>query len=95
MSPLQPPSHVACDWAAILSIWAASAGRDVRHAAACFAAAEPGSTYSRAPASGRAAVESTVISSTRRLRSQPAASASFVKATAIVCGPSASATSAP
>src|ERR671925_1108371 len=44
-SPLQSPNQKACGWPAILSIWAASSGRDERQASACCLAFELGSTY--------------------------------------------------
>src|SRR3954464_4103560 len=51
-SPLQPPNHCACDPLAILSICAASAGRDTRHEVAVCLALEFGFTQNVAPAIG-------------------------------------------
>src|SRR5689334_8012143 len=52
MSPLQLPSHCACECCAILSICAASAGLVTRHESAVFCAFEYGFTQNAAPAIG-------------------------------------------
>src|SRR5437868_7425380 len=52
MSPLQPPNHSAWGPAAILSICAASAGREARHESAVCFAFEFGLTQKVAPAIG-------------------------------------------
>src|SRR6476646_9565047 len=52
MSPLHPPNHCACEPFAILSICAASAGREARHESAVFFALELGFTQNVAPAIG-------------------------------------------
>src|SRR5438132_5605982 len=52
MSPLQSPNHCAWDWDAILSIWAASPGRERRQESAVSLAFDFGSIQNTAPAIG-------------------------------------------